>query len=69
MTQAHNPVNIENKLPRYSGDARPLGFSYFCRFDEVTGVVACPGKEMPSLVDSSYIGRENINEIFASLER
>ena len=30
-------------------------FSYFCRYDELTDVVACPGVVLPSLANSCYV--------------
>lgn len=30
-------------------------FSYFCKYDELTDVVACPGIKFPKLEDSCYI--------------
>ena len=68
MAQERNTVNISNNLPRYSGDAHPLDFSYFCRFDEVTGVVACPGKKMPALRDSCFLDRDRTDAILESLK-
>ena len=46
--------NTEDSLiisPFYRKDM----FSYFCRYNELTDVVACPGVALPPLVDSCYI--------------
>ncbi len=36
------------------------GFSYFLKYDQLTGVVACPGIELPSLQNSCYVPIEEI---------
>ena len=41
-------------LPLDTAEDLPLGFSYFCNFDELPGVVACCMKVNPSLNESCY---------------
>lgn len=35
-------------------------YSYFCKYDELTGVVACPGTYLPSISESCYASRADI---------
>lgn len=35
-------------------------FSYFCRYDDLTGVVASPNTELPAIEDSCYINRSEV---------
>lgn len=35
-------------------------YSYFCKYDELTDVVACPGVDFPALKDSCYVSRESV---------
>lgn len=41
-------------VPLDTGENRSLGFSYFCNFDELPGVVACCTKSNPTLNESCY---------------
>lgn len=33
-------------------------FSYFCKFDDLAGVIVSPDTELPSIADSCYIDRK-----------
>lgn len=35
-------------------------YSYFCKYDELVDVVACPGIDFPALKDSCYVSRESV---------
>ncbi len=35
-------------------------YGYFCKYDELTDVVACPGIDFPTLKDSCYVTRESV---------
>ena len=40
-------------------DGEPV-YSYFCKYDELVDVVACPGIDFPALKDSCYVTRESV---------
>lgn len=52
--------STKTKMP----DVRALpvenDFSYFCKFDELSGVIACPGVDLRSLEDSCFVEREKV---------
>lgn len=48
VSEKENTITVS---PFYKEDE----FSYFCRFDELTGVIACPGVTLPTLQDSCYV--------------
>ena len=50
--------NIFTVSPFYKEDE----FSYFCRFDELTGVIACPGIDLPTLQESCYISCDDFED-------
>lgn len=35
-------------------------FSYFCKYDELTGVVACPGIYLPTVEQSCFVSRADV---------
>lgn len=35
-------------------------FSYFCKYDSLTGVVASSNTELPALADSCYVNRADV---------
>lgn len=35
-------------------------FSYFCKYDDLTGVVASFSTELPAIADSCYISRADV---------
>lgn len=35
-------------------------FSYFCKYDNLTGVVATSNVELPALADSCYVNRADV---------
>lgn len=35
-------------------------FSYFCKFDDLAGVIVSPDTELPSIADSCYIDRKAV---------
>ena len=53
-------------MPLDTGDNRPLGFSYFCNFDDMPGVVACSMKINPSLEESCY--RSDLQDILDRID-
>lgn len=61
-----NGATVEKirSMPLDTGDNRPLGFSFYCDFDELPGVVACPMKTNPSLNDSCYY---DLSDILANI--
>lgn len=45
----------KEEILRVSPFYRDEGFSYFCKYDELVGVIACPDVELPSINDSCYV--------------
>mgnify|MGYP003294317378 CR=1 FL=1 len=35
-------------------------YSYFCKYNELSGVIACPGVRLRSLDDSCFVEREKV---------
>lgn len=51
----HTPesLNFWNYSDAYD-DQSDIDFSYFCRYNDLAGFVACPGVEQVALKDSCY---------------
>lgn len=35
-------------------------FSYFCKFDDLAGIIVSPNTEFPAIADSCYIDRADV---------
>lgn len=50
-----NTALSEKGILRRSPFLKDDGFSYFCKYDELVGVVACPGIYLPPIDESCYV--------------
>lgn len=54
-----NVSSTQELVDTFSSESESI-FSYFCKYDALTDVVACPGVIFPALKDSCYVSREAV---------